>query len=124
MRDRMFSGEKINITEVHTSTHTKRCSIAQFMYVFSIQDRAVLHIALRNRSNRPITVDGKDVSDRFIMHCVQYSDNYCVYVQVMPDVNEVLARMRTFTEVHVYVKVYCIYIVRLYCHSILPIHIN
>jgi len=35
----MFSGEKINTTE----------------------GRAVLHIALRNRSNRPILVDGKDV---------------------------------------------------------------
>src|SRR5437763_1618924 len=52
---RMFEGEKINITE----------------------DRAVLHIALRNRSNRPILVDGKDV---------------------MPEVNSVLAHMRTFTE--------------------------
>lgn len=40
MRDAMFNGEKINFTE----------------------DRAVLHIALRNRSNRPIEVDGKDVS--------------------------------------------------------------
>ena len=38
-RDKMFSGEKINGTE----------------------DRAVLHVALRNRSNRPIVVDGKDV---------------------------------------------------------------
>jgi glucose-6-phosphate isomerase len=54
-RDAMFNGEKINTTE----------------------DRAVLHIALRNRSNRPIIVDGKDV---------------------MPEVNEVLAKMRTFTE--------------------------
>src|SRR5207302_7333626 len=36
---KMFAGEKINITE----------------------DRAVLHIALRNRSKRPILVDGKDV---------------------------------------------------------------
>ena len=36
---RMFAGEKINITE----------------------DRAVLHVALRNRSNRPILVDGEDV---------------------------------------------------------------
>ena len=35
----MFAGEKINTTE----------------------DRAVLHVALRNRSNRPILVDGKDV---------------------------------------------------------------
>src|SRR5256885_5118708 len=39
-RDRMFAGDKaLNGTE----------------------DRAVLHVALRNRSNRPIVVDGKDV---------------------------------------------------------------
>jgi len=37
----------------------------------------VLHVALRNRSNTPIVVDGKDV---------------------MPDVNAVLAKMRGFTE--------------------------
>ncbi len=54
-RDRMFAGEKINITE----------------------DRAVLHTALRNRSNSPVYVDGHDV---------------------MPDVNAVLAQMRTFSE--------------------------
>jgi glucose-6-phosphate isomerase len=54
-RDAMFAGEKINFTE----------------------DRAVLHVALRNRSNNPIVVDGKDV---------------------MPDVNRVLAQMRTFSE--------------------------
>src|SRR5689334_15235194 len=54
-RERMFAGEKINVTE----------------------DRAVLHVALRNRSNRPIVVDGKDV---------------------MPEVNRVLAKMRDFTE--------------------------
>ena len=54
-RDRMFSGEKINITE----------------------NRAVLHTALRNRSNTPVIVDGKDV---------------------MPEVNAVLAQMRTFSE--------------------------
>jgi len=52
---KMFSGEKINITE----------------------DRAVLHIALRNRSNKPIFVDGKDV---------------------MPDVNAVLDHMKAFSE--------------------------
>ena len=52
---KMFSGDKINRTE----------------------DRAVLHIALRNRSNTPIRVDGKDV---------------------MPEVNEVLGRMKSFTE--------------------------
>ncbi|HEY2028681.1 MAG TPA: glucose-6-phosphate isomerase, partial [Myxococcales bacterium] len=38
LRDRMFAGDKINVTE----------------------GRAVLHVALRNRSNRPILVDGKD----------------------------------------------------------------
>ncbi|WP_394843975.1 glucose-6-phosphate isomerase [Pendulispora brunnea] len=54
-RDRMFAGEKINGTE----------------------NRAVLHVALRNRSNRPILVDGKDV---------------------MPEVNAVLAKMRGFTD--------------------------
>jgi glucose-6-phosphate isomerase len=54
-RDKMFSGARINGTE----------------------DRAVLHIALRNRSNRPILVDGADV---------------------MPEVNAVLAKMRDFTE--------------------------
>jgi glucose-6-phosphate isomerase len=51
----MFTGEKINTTE----------------------HRAVLHIALRNRSNQPIYVDGQDV---------------------MPDVNRVLAKMRGFCE--------------------------
>ncbi len=55
-RDKMFGGGRINFTE----------------------DRAVLHIALRNRSNTPIQVNGKDV---------------------MPDVNRVLQQMRTFTEV-------------------------
>ncbi len=55
-RDRMFAGDKaVNGTE----------------------GRAVLHVALRNRSNRPILVDGQDV---------------------MPGVNAVLARMRAFTE--------------------------
>ena len=52
--ERMFTGGKINTTE----------------------DRAVLHIALRNRTDRPIWVDGIDV---------------------MPQVNEVLNRMRTFS---------------------------
>jgi glucose-6-phosphate isomerase len=53
--DAAFSGEKINTTE----------------------KRAVLHVALRNRSNRPILVDGADV---------------------MPDVNKVLAHMAEFSE--------------------------
>lgn len=39
LRDAMFRGEKINFTE----------------------NRAVLHVALRNRSNSPILVDGQDV---------------------------------------------------------------
>jgi glucose-6-phosphate isomerase len=53
-RDAMFSGEKINATE----------------------RRAVLHTALRNRSGRPVMVDGADVT---------------------PEVKEVLARMKTFS---------------------------
>jgi glucose-6-phosphate isomerase len=57
-RARMFAGEKINNTE----------------------GRAVLHVALRNRSNTPILVDGRDV---------------------MPEVNEVLVQLRRFvTAVH------------------------
>jgi glucose-6-phosphate isomerase len=51
----MFSGDKINITE----------------------NRAVLHVALRNRSNRPILVEGQDV---------------------MPAVNAVLTKMRAFVQ--------------------------
>jgi glucose-6-phosphate isomerase len=51
--EKMFTGEKINLTE----------------------NRAVLHVALRNRSNRPIYVDGKDV---------------------MPGVNAVLEQMARF----------------------------
>ena len=51
----MFTGEKINRTE----------------------NRAVLHTALRNRSNTPVYVDGKDV---------------------MPEVNAVLAKMSSFCD--------------------------
>ncbi len=54
-RERMFTGEAINSTE----------------------QRAVLHTALRNRSNKPVYVNGQDV---------------------MPDVNRVLQRMREFTD--------------------------
>ncbi len=54
-RDAMFAGEKINITE----------------------ERAVLHTALRNRSNTPVLVDGRDV---------------------MPDVNGVLDAMGAFAD--------------------------
>lgn len=43
-----------------------------------LQGRAVLHVALRNRSNTPILVDGKDV---------------------MPDVNKVLEKMKAFCHV-------------------------
>jgi len=53
MRDAMFRGDKINFTE----------------------NRAVLHVALRNRSNTPINLEGKNVMD---------------------DVNRVLEHMRQF----------------------------
>ena len=52
---KMFSGDKINETE----------------------DRAVLHTALRNRSNSPVHIEGNNV---------------------MPGVNKVLAQMKAFTE--------------------------
>ncbi|HVW29500.1 MAG TPA: glucose-6-phosphate isomerase [Polyangiaceae bacterium] len=51
----MFAGRRVNVTE----------------------NRAVLHVALRDRSGRAISVDGKDV---------------------MPDVRRVLEQMRTFSE--------------------------
>ena len=54
-KEAMFSGEKINYTE----------------------NRAVLHTALRNRSNTPVLVDDKDV---------------------MPEVNAVLAKMKAFCQ--------------------------
>jgi glucose-6-phosphate isomerase len=53
--EKMFTGNKINETE----------------------KRAVLHVALRNRSNTPIHVDGEDV---------------------MPRVNGVLEKMKNFSE--------------------------
>jgi glucose-6-phosphate isomerase len=53
--EKMFTGEKINVTE----------------------NRAVLHVALRNRSNRPILMDGQDV---------------------MPEVNRVLQQMSAFCD--------------------------
>ncbi|MGL6194467.1 MAG: glucose-6-phosphate isomerase, partial [Thermoguttaceae bacterium] len=53
--EKMFTGEKINGSE----------------------KRAVLHTALRNQSNSPVFVDGKDI---------------------MPDVRRVLAQMKDFTE--------------------------
>ena len=54
-REKMFAGDKINETE----------------------KRAVLHVALRNRSNTPILVDGKDV---------------------MPEINAVLKQMDRFSQ--------------------------
>lgn len=53
--DSVFAGDKINVTE----------------------DRAVLHTALRNRSNTPVMVDGQDV---------------------MPAVNAVLEQMKVFSN--------------------------
>lgn len=54
-KEEMFNGGAINVTE----------------------GRSVLHVALRNRSNKPIMVNGRDV---------------------MPDINRVLDRMRSFTS--------------------------
>lgn len=54
-REKMFNGERINVTE----------------------NRSVLHTALRNRSNRPVVVDGEDA---------------------MPGINAVLSHMRGFSN--------------------------
>jgi len=54
-RDRMFAGDDVNCTEF----------------------RPALHVALRNRSNKPVMVNGEDV---------------------MPEVNAVLQKMRDFSE--------------------------
>jgi glucose-6-phosphate isomerase len=54
-RDSMFKGERVNVTE----------------------NRAVLHVALRNRTNRPIFVDDMDV---------------------MPEINHALERLGIFAE--------------------------
>ncbi|MEQ9302335.1 MAG: glucose-6-phosphate isomerase, partial [Marinoscillum sp.] len=54
-KQQMFNGDKINVTE----------------------DRAVLHVALRNRSGKPIIHEGKDIT---------------------ADVNSVLDRMKSFTD--------------------------
>ena len=54
-RDRLFSGDKINFTE----------------------NRSALHIALRNKANNPILLDGKDI---------------------MPNVNKVLSQMKSFSN--------------------------
>jgi len=53
--DAMFRGEKINRTE----------------------NRSVLHVALRNRSNKPVLVEGEDI---------------------MPEVNKVLGQMKRFSD--------------------------
>ena len=53
--EKMFSGDKINATE----------------------NRAVLHVALRNRANTPVLVDGQDV---------------------VPEIKAVLEKMKTFTN--------------------------
>lgn len=57
----MFGGERINVTE----------------------KRPVLHIALRNRSNKPIVVNGQDV---------------------MPEVNNVLKHMKEFSEQVIFMR--------------------
>lgn len=74
-RQKMFSGEKINFTEVCLGNnicntliyHCQFGLVAYWKNGFLLenvifQDRAVLHVALRNRSNTPINVDGKNVS--------------------------------------------------------------
>ena len=85
--DILFDYSKNRITEetmVHLLALAEQAGLAeqiQAMFngakINNTEGRAVLHVALRNRSNRPILVDGRDV---------------------MPDVNRVLAKMETFSN--------------------------
>ena len=43
---------------------------------FCLQDRAVLHIALRNRSNTPVIVDGKDVRSHQALFLFRWSQHF------------------------------------------------
>ena len=67
------------LRQLAADTQVKEATEAMFSgeKINRTEDRSVLHIALRNRANTPIKADGQDV---------------------MPEVNEVLDRMKTFSE--------------------------
>ena len=67
------------LRQLAVDTKVKEATEAMFngAAINQTEGREVLHVALRNRANQPIEVDGKDI---------------------MPEVNEVLGRMKTFSE--------------------------
>ena len=80
-----FSKNRVNdeirnaLLELAKETELRQAIEAMFggQPINETENRAVLHTALRNRSNRAVTVDGKDV---------------------MPDVNAVLEKMKSFAD--------------------------
>lgn len=85
LNDILFDFSKNRITEQTLPLLTDLARFAQLetkiqamfsgVAINTTEHRAVLHTALRNRSNRPVYVDGQDV---------------------MPEINQVLAKMRSF----------------------------
>jgi glucose-6-phosphate isomerase len=85
LNDILFDYSKNRITDqtmpllLDLARHTQLPAKIEAMFtgepINTTEKRAVLHTALRNRDNHPIYVDGKDV---------------------MPDINQVLEKMRTF----------------------------
>jgi glucose-6-phosphate isomerase len=85
LNDILFDYSKNRITEqtlpllIDLAEHSQLKEKIQAMFsgteINTTEHRAVLHTALRNRSNRPVYVNGQDV---------------------MPDINKVLAKMRSF----------------------------
>lgn len=78
-KNRIDDATKQSLLDLARQTDLKDAIEAMFTgkLINGTENRAVLHTALRNRSNTPVYVDGKNV---------------------MPDVNKVLEKMRVFSE--------------------------
>jgi glucose-6-phosphate isomerase len=78
-KNRITAETKKLLLELASECGLKEAISKQFAgdKINATEGRAVLHTALRNRANTPVIVDGKDI---------------------MPDINEVLNKMKGFTE--------------------------
>ncbi|SEJ56924.1 glucose-6-phosphate isomerase [Cyclobacterium xiamenense] len=78
-KNRITDGIRQTLLDLAEQTELKAAIEAMFegKLINGTENRAVLHTALRNRSNSPVYVDGKNV---------------------MPEVNKVLEKMRVFSE--------------------------
>ncbi|WP_154856622.1 glucose-6-phosphate isomerase [Cyclobacterium xiamenense] len=78
-KNRITDGIRQTLLDLAEQTELKAAIEAMFegKLINATENRAVLHTALRNRSNSPVYVDGKNV---------------------MPEVNKVLEKMRVFSE--------------------------